>query len=86
MTEFNVHNSSDKILIISKNDHIKGVDGHTWEFVKQKLMENEGNSTKQDYYDLSQWHLEAKICKKMNDWSQKFKILQELTSEEEKKI
>ena len=43
-------------------------------------MEREGNSTEIEHFDFSQWHLEAKTFKKMNDWSQKLRTMEESTS------
>jgi hypothetical protein len=73
--EIHVRNNSDQTMVIEKNEQIRGVDCHNWRFVKRILMEREGNSTEIEHFDFSQWHLEAKTFKKMNDWSQKFEIL-----------
>jgi RNA recognition motif-containing protein len=73
--EIQIRNNSDQTMVIEKNEIIRGVDCHSWRFVKRILMEREGNSTEIDHFDFSQWHLEAKKFKIMNDWSQKFETL-----------
>ena len=78
--EINVRNNSDQTMIVDKNEQIKGVDCHNWRFVKRILMEREGNSSETEHLDFSQWHLEAKTFKKMNDWSQKLRTMEESTS------
>ena len=70
-----IRNNSDEDMVIEKNEIIRGVDVHSWRFVKRILMEREGNSTEIDNFNFSQWHLEAKTFKIMNDWEQKFETL-----------
>jgi hypothetical protein len=70
-----IRNNSNKEMIIHKNEIIRGVDVHSWRFVKRIMLEREGNSTDTDQFNFSQWHFEAKAFKLMNDEENKFEHL-----------
>jgi hypothetical protein len=70
-----IRNNSNEDMIIHKNEIIRGVDVHSWKFVKRIMLEREGNSTDIDHFNFNQWHFEAKAFKLMNDEGKKFEHL-----------
>jgi hypothetical protein len=70
-----IKNNSNEDMIIHKNEIIRGVDVHSWKFVKRIMLEREGHSTDTDQFNFSEWHFEAKAFKLMNDQENKFEHL-----------
>ena len=63
-----VKNNSNQEMVIEKYETIKGVTCHSWEFVRSMLAKNQ-DPAQQRHWNFSQWHLQTKTFKRINDWS-----------------
>ena len=70
-----IKNNSNKDMIIKRHEIIRGVDVHTWKFVRKSMSKQEGISIDMDHFNLNHWHLEAKAFKNRNEEEEKLEQL-----------
>jgi hypothetical protein len=70
-----IKNNSNEDMIIKRHEIIRGVDVHTWKFVRKSMSKQEGISIDMDHFNLNHWHLEAKAFKNRNEEEEKLEQL-----------
>ena len=70
-----IKNNSNEDMIIKRHEIIRGVDVHTWKFVRKSMSKQEGISIDMDHFNLNHWHLEAKAFKNRNEEEEKLEHL-----------